>query len=71
MGRLESLKIVLKAGLKRVPIFGWGMQHFYFLFLHRNWDADQLYVERLVSHLLVCQNYDPVKPNPVDAFIFI
>jgi lysocardiolipin and lysophospholipid acyltransferase len=34
-GALSSLRIVLKAPLRKVPIFGWAMQHFVFIFLVR------------------------------------
>lgn len=36
-----SLIIILKASLKWVPIVGPAMQIFRFIFMHRNWAADQ------------------------------
>lgn len=33
---LASLRIVLKAPLRKLPIFGWAMQHFVFIFLVRS-----------------------------------
>lgn len=34
-GTLASLRIILKAPLRKIPIFGWAMQHFIFVFLVR------------------------------------
>ena len=33
--------IILKESLKYVPILGWGMQFFSFIFLSRNWTKDR------------------------------
>ncbi|EUC63798.1 acyltransferase [Rhizoctonia solani AG-3 Rhs1AP] len=40
--------IILKDSLKWIPIVGWGMQFFQFIFLARSWAHDK---ERLTSHL--------------------
>lgn len=40
LGLLSQLKIVLKSPLKRMPIFGWGMQMLEFLFISRSRQAD-------------------------------
>jgi len=45
---LGALKIILKASLKKVPIFGWGMQTFQFLFLQRKWDVDEKHMNDMV-----------------------
>ena len=45
------LKIVLKAGLKKAPGFGFVMQTLGFLFLERDWAKDQLHMENM------CQAY--------------
>lgn len=37
----ESIKIILKDTLKGVPIFGWGMQFFEFIFFARKWEIDR------------------------------
>ncbi|EPQ30390.1 uncharacterized protein PFL1_01916 [Pseudozyma flocculosa PF-1] len=37
----DSILIILKKSLKWVPFVGWGMQFFRFIFLARNWAADQ------------------------------
>ena len=38
---LSGLKILLKADLINVPIFGWGMWFFEYVFLARNWQKDR------------------------------
>lgn len=39
LGRLRSLKVALKAGLKKVPVFGWAAQSFLYIFLERQMDG--------------------------------
>ncbi|PKY48579.1 acyltransferase [Rhizophagus irregularis] len=36
-----AIKIILKDSLKWLPIFGWGMQFFQYIFLKRNWATDK------------------------------
>lgn len=48
-----SLIIMLKESLKRVPVFGWGMQHFEFLFMSRKWDVDQQRIQASMHNLAV------------------
>ncbi|PVU89988.1 hypothetical protein BB561_005082 [Smittium simulii] len=36
-----NMKIILKDSLRKLPIFGHGMQFFEFIFLKRNWEADK------------------------------
>ncbi|DBA00298.1 TPA: hypothetical protein N0F65_001493 [Lagenidium giganteum] len=50
-GSLSQLKIILKAPLKKAPIFGWAMQHFLFIFLRRNWAEDQEYLRKFLPFL--------------------
>nr|XP_031862784.1 uncharacterized protein CI109_001796 [Kwoniella shandongensis]KAA5529856.1 hypothetical protein CI109_001796 [Kwoniella shandongensis] len=40
-GHSSGLIILLKASLKRIPVVGWGMQFFNFIFLKRSWAADR------------------------------
>ena len=40
-GKGRYLKIILKDSLSRIPIFGWGMQFFEFIFLKRKWESDR------------------------------
>ena len=44
-----DLKIILKDSLKQLPIFGWGMRCFEFIFFARKWERDR---QTLVSSLL-------------------
>lgn len=46
----SCIYIILKASLKWVPVIGWGMQFFNFIFLQRNWLADRT---PLAEHLSV------------------
>ncbi|KAJ3238434.1 Acyl-CoA:lysophosphatidylglycerol acyltransferase 1 [Chytriomyces hyalinus] len=41
MGRHGDLRIVLKDSLQRIPVFGWGMHFFSFIFVARNWAKDE------------------------------
>lgn len=55
-GDLSHEKIILKEPLKRAPLFGWGMQHFNFLFIKRNWESDSIYMENALK-LFTSNNY--------------
>ncbi|KAJ1733681.1 hypothetical protein LPJ72_002749 [Coemansia sp. Benny D160-2] len=48
------MKIILKAELKNVPLFGWGMQFLDFMFLKRKWSDDEKtftdHMRRIVEH---------------------
>lgn len=48
---LDKIRIVLKAPLRRIPIFGWAMQHFIFIFLQRKWTDDQVNLQKLLPFL--------------------
>lgn len=50
--------IMLKASLKKIPVFGWGMQHYRFIFLDRKWATDQ----RTLDEGLEAINTDPQWP---------
>lgn len=39
--RAGELKIIMKRSLRSVPIFGWSMRFFDFVFLNRKWEQDQ------------------------------
>ncbi|KDN52125.1 acyltransferase-domain-containing protein [Tilletiaria anomala UBC 951] len=47
----DSIIIILKASLKKVPFVGWGMQFFRFIFLARNWQADRMPLAKHLSFL--------------------
>ncbi|OCF35476.1 acyltransferase [Kwoniella heveanensis BCC8398] len=40
-GNSHGLVILLKASLKKIPIVGWGMRFFGFIFMNRSWAADR------------------------------
>uniref|UniRef100_A0AAV1UXD2 Phospholipid/glycerol acyltransferase domain-containing protein n=1 Tax=Peronospora matthiolae TaxID=2874970 RepID=A0AAV1UXD2_9STRA len=48
---LHQLRIVLKAPLRKIPIFGWAMQHFIFIFLQRRWEDDVVHLQKLLPFL--------------------
>ena len=39
--RAGELKIIMKRSLRKVPILGWSMRFFDFVFLNRKWEQDQ------------------------------
>ncbi|KAG7099415.1 hypothetical protein E1B28_001268 [Marasmius oreades] len=47
----EHVYITLKKSLKWVPIVGWGMQFFDFIFLERSWASDRVQLARHLSEL--------------------
>lgn len=52
---LHQLRIILKAPLRKVPIFGWAMQHFIFIFLQRRWADDQVNLRKLLPFLTTAE----------------
>ncbi|KAM5538195.1 hypothetical protein V8D89_008082 [Ganoderma adspersum] len=51
MGTHKDVFIVLKNSLKWVPILGWGMQFYNFIFLARSWASDRLQLSAGLSWL--------------------
>ncbi|KAI8833303.1 acyltransferase-domain-containing protein [Chytriomyces cf. hyalinus JEL632] len=51
MGRHGDLRIVLKDSLQRIPVFGWGMHFFSFIFVARNWAKDEQILMDRCTHL--------------------
>ncbi|CAN0335035.1 unnamed protein product [Ascophyllum nodosum] len=47
--RQGALKIILKDDEKHVPIVGWGMQGFGFIFLRRDWTKDRTNLEKQLA----------------------
>ncbi|KAF2160600.1 hypothetical protein M409DRAFT_28986 [Zasmidium cellare ATCC 36951] len=43
--------IILKESLKSVPIIGWGMQFYNFIFLSRKWEQDRYMFKKHLDHL--------------------
>jgi lysocardiolipin and lysophospholipid acyltransferase len=58
-----ELKIILKQSLGWIPILGWGMRFFEFLFLARDWNIDQ---KRLLQNL----SRSKTDGNPMWLLIF-
>eukprot|EP00755_Sulcionema_specki_P027572 Sspe_Gene.88024::Locus_60160_Transcript_1_1_Confidence_1.000_Length_1323::g.88024::m.88024/K13513/LCLAT1, AGPAT8; lysocardiolipin and lysophospholipid acyltransferase len=54
------LHIVLKDELKRLPVFGWGMQYFRFIFLSRKWEKDQEEIKLLCRYYRRYNEYPAV-----------
>ncbi|EGO00364.1 hypothetical protein SERLA73DRAFT_180941 [Serpula lacrymans var. lacrymans S7.3] len=50
-GTHKDVFIVLKRSLKWVPILGWGMQFYNFIFLARSWASDRLHLSSQLSKL--------------------
>jgi 1-acyl-sn-glycerol-3-phosphate acyltransferase len=40
-GMHGRLFVVLKESLRRIPVIGWGMQFYQFIFMKRNWERDK------------------------------
>ncbi|ORY05523.1 acyltransferase-domain-containing protein [Basidiobolus meristosporus CBS 931.73] len=53
-----AIKIILKDTLKHIPIFGWGMQFFDFIFLKRSWATDQAHLTQHLNRL--SRSVDPL-----------
>ncbi|KAH9857933.1 acyltransferase-domain-containing protein [Lenzites betulinus] len=51
MGTHKDVFIVLKKSLKWLPIAGWGMQFFNFIFLARSWASDRLHLTQSLAWL--------------------
>ncbi|KAI0094604.1 acyltransferase-domain-containing protein [Irpex rosettiformis] len=51
MGTYKDVLIVLKKSLKWVPIVGWGMQFYRFIFLSRSWASDRLHLANSLAWL--------------------
>ncbi|ORX39896.1 acyltransferase-domain-containing protein [Kockovaella imperatae] len=50
-GNASGIIILLKASLKKVPVVGWGMRFFRFIFLERSWAADKANLTRALQNL--------------------
>lgn len=51
MNTHRDVFIVLKKSLKWIPVVGWGMQFFDFIFLARSWASDRLHLSAQLSRL--------------------
>lgn len=48
-GNAANLRIILKAGLKHVPFFGWALQQFDCCFLERKLDVDEAHMKAMMK----------------------
>lgn len=60
---VEHIRFVLKGDLKKLPVLGWTMEMFRYLFLSRSWENDEKYIEKMVKF------YHDTQDTPV-VFIF-
>ena len=47
--RAGEVKIIMKRSLRQVPIFGWSMRFFDFVFLNRKWEKDQIHFTKKLT----------------------
>lgn len=45
-GRAGDVKIIMKRSLRAVPVFGWAMRFFNFVFLRRKWEHDRAHFHK-------------------------
>ncbi|EPS39622.1 hypothetical protein H072_6578 [Dactylellina haptotyla CBS 200.50] len=64
-----AIYIILKESLKWVPIVGWGMQFYGFIFLARKWDKDQKRFQHRLQ-LLAAKDRKPAERPPMWLLIF-
>ncbi|KAL5494708.1 hypothetical protein ACEPAI_169 [Sanghuangporus weigelae] len=67
MNMHRDILIVLKKSLKWVPVLGWGMQVFRFIFLARSWAHDK---HVLVSHLAKLGRKAHLEDTPLTFLIY-
>ncbi|KAJ6574835.1 acyltransferase-domain-containing protein [Mycena capillaripes] len=63
----DSITITLKKSLQWVPILGWGMRFFNFIFLSRSWVSDRV---QLSSHLSALGKAAEEQDNPLVFFLY-
>ncbi|KAI9597405.1 acyltransferase-domain-containing protein [Syncephalis fuscata] len=61
-----AMMILLKDAFKNVPIVGWGMQFFDFIFLRRRWEADREEITRRLN--LIKSDWE--RKDPLTVLIF-
>lgn len=59
----SCVRFVLKSDLRGIPVLGWCMELFGYLFLTRSWESDATYIEQMISF------YKEIGDTPV-IFIF-
>ncbi|KAJ7655086.1 acyltransferase-domain-containing protein [Mycena polygramma] len=63
----DSVYITLKKSLKWVPILGWGMNFYNFIFLARSWVSDRV---QLSTHLSALGKAAEEEDNPLVFFLY-
>ncbi len=63
MGKLDTLKVVLKDSVNRIPFVGWACQMFGFIFLSRDWEKDKITIETSFKGT-------ESRPNPLHGPLF-
>lgn len=56
--RTGSVKIMLKEGVARIPVIGWGCRLFQFIFLKRKWKEDEKIIENSLKRF--CEDGEPL-----------
>ncbi|KXS21554.1 acyltransferase-domain-containing protein [Gonapodya prolifera JEL478] len=51
-GHHGDFKIMLKASLRWIPVLGWGMTFFEFIFLHRKWASDSAVLKKHLERIV-------------------
>lgn len=46
---VSHVRFVLKGDLKQLPVLGWCMEIFRYLFLSRSWESDEVYIRRMID----------------------
>ncbi|EWC47699.1 hypothetical protein DRE_02899 [Drechslerella stenobrocha 248] len=64
-----AIYIILKESLKWIPIIGWGMQFYGFIFLARKWETDQKRFQHRLQHL-AARDRKPEDRSPMWLLIF-
>ncbi len=68
----DSILIILKKSLKWIPIVGWGMQFYRFIFLARNWASDQKQLAKQLGEVASESHSDPdAKTNTAKKLLLL
>ncbi|KAK4501177.1 hypothetical protein PRZ48_006983 [Zasmidium cellare] len=57
-GKHGHFFVVLKDALQRIPVVGWGMKFFSWIFLSRRWETDRVIFEGGIERLADCRTPD-------------
>ncbi|CCW70799.1 unnamed protein product [Phytomonas sp. Hart1] len=45
-----TLRFVLKNDIRHIPVLGWSMNAFGFIFLSRSWESDKVYLQKMINY---------------------